>query len=111
MARIETVNRALAADRLLLLLLQENDEEDPAPEDLRRIGTVGIVRQMARVGGGTHPEKEVVSVRGPVVETSDRSVTGSAACPRVGGHPRECVHELKRATRMMIVTEELVLRW
>ena len=49
---IETVNRALAADRLLLLLLQENDADDPGPEDLRRTGTVGIVRQMARVGGG-----------------------------------------------------------
>ena len=32
---IETVNRALGADRLVLLLLQENDAEDPAPEDVR----------------------------------------------------------------------------
>ena len=49
---IETVNRALGADRLILLLLQENDEDDPGPEDLRRIGTVGVIRQMAKVGGG-----------------------------------------------------------
>jgi endopeptidase La len=48
---IETVNRALAGDRLLLLLLQDNEEDDPKPDDLRRIGTVGIIRQMARVGG------------------------------------------------------------
>ena len=32
---IETVNRALGADRLVLLLLQDNDEDDPGPEDLR----------------------------------------------------------------------------
>jgi endopeptidase La len=49
---VETVNRALAADRLILLLLQENDHDDPAPEDLHRVGTVGVIRQMAKVGGG-----------------------------------------------------------
>jgi endopeptidase La len=49
---IETVNRALAADRLIVLLLQENDEDDPGPQDLRRIGTVGVIRQMAKVGTG-----------------------------------------------------------
>ena len=49
---VETVNRALGADRLILLLLQENDEDDPGPEDLRRVGTVGVIRQMAKVGGG-----------------------------------------------------------
>jgi ATP-dependent Lon protease len=49
---IETVNRALGGDRLILLLLQENDSDDPGPDDLRRVGTVGIIRQMAKVGGG-----------------------------------------------------------
>jgi ATP-dependent Lon protease len=49
---IETVNRALGADRLILLLLQEHDEDDASPDDLRKIGTVGIIRQMAKVGGG-----------------------------------------------------------
>src|SRR5512132_2045473 len=49
---IETVNRALGADRLILLVLQENDEDDPAPEDLRRIGTVAVIRQMAKVVSG-----------------------------------------------------------
>ncbi len=49
---IETVNRALGSDRLVLLLLQENESDDPTPEDLRRIGTVGVIRQMARVGSG-----------------------------------------------------------
>jgi endopeptidase La len=49
---IETVNRALASDRLILLLLQDNDEDDPGPDDLRRVGTVGVIRQMAKVGTG-----------------------------------------------------------
>src|ERR1044072_4658958 len=49
---IETVNRALGADRLILLVLQDNDSEDPGPEDLRKIGTVGIIRQMAKAGMG-----------------------------------------------------------
>ena len=34
---IETVNRALGADRLVLLLLQDNDADDPTPQDVRRI--------------------------------------------------------------------------
>src|SRR4029450_6508295 len=49
---IETVNRALASDRLVLLLLQETEHDDPGPDDLRKIGTVGVIRQMAKVGGG-----------------------------------------------------------
>ncbi len=49
---IESVNRALATDRLVLLLLQDNEEEDPKSDDLRKVGTVGIIRQMAKVGGG-----------------------------------------------------------
>jgi endopeptidase La len=49
---IETVNRALSADRLILLVLQDNDSEDPGPEDLRKIGTVAIIRQMAKAGMG-----------------------------------------------------------
>src|SRR3954469_450945 len=49
---IETINRALGTDRLGLLVLQDNDEEEPTPEGLRKIGTVGIIRQMAKVGSG-----------------------------------------------------------
>src|SRR5689334_9317227 len=49
---IETVNRALGSDRLILLALQDNDSEDPGPEDLRKIGTVAIIRQMAKAGMG-----------------------------------------------------------
>ena len=48
---VESVNRALAADRLLLLVQQIGDVEDPNPESLRRVGTVAIVRQMAKTPG------------------------------------------------------------
>jgi ATP-dependent Lon protease len=49
---IETVNRALGSDRLILLVLQDNDKEDPGPEDVRKVGTVAIIRQMAKSGMG-----------------------------------------------------------
>jgi ATP-dependent Lon protease len=49
---IETVNRALGTDRLVLLLLQENDENDPGPDDVRRVGTVAVIRQMAKAATG-----------------------------------------------------------
>jgi ATP-dependent Lon protease len=47
-ASVEAVNKALAGDRLLLLLLQKGEDDEPKPEDMYEIGTIGIVRQMAR---------------------------------------------------------------
>jgi ATP-dependent Lon protease len=49
---IEAVNRALAGDRLLFLTLQNNDKEDPEGADLRMIGTIAAVRQMAKAPSG-----------------------------------------------------------
>ena len=72
---IETVNRALASDRMILLLLQENDEDDPGPDDVRRVGTVGIVRQMQKVGGGINIILEgVARVRADVVTRTGTSM-------------------------------------
>src|SRR4051812_10001333 len=52
---IEAVNRALASDRLLFLTLQTTDTDDPQPNDLKRIGTIAAIRQMAKVpNGGIH---------------------------------------------------------
>jgi ATP-dependent Lon protease len=54
-ASIESVNRALAGDRLLFLTLQTVDRDEPAPEELRRVGTIAAIRQMAKVPtGGVH---------------------------------------------------------
>jgi ATP-dependent Lon protease len=49
---IDAVQRALAGDRLLFLTLQVGDAETPTPSDLRQMGTVGVIRQMARGGRG-----------------------------------------------------------
>ena len=45
---VEAINRALAGDRMVLLLQQQNDVDDPGSDDLHRIGTVAVVRQMAK---------------------------------------------------------------
>ncbi len=45
---VDAVNRALAADRLLVLVMQVGDAEDPQPTQLRKVGTVAVIRQMAK---------------------------------------------------------------
>jgi endopeptidase La len=49
---VESVQRALQADRMLLLVMQEGDDEDPATDQLKRVGTVGVLRQMAKGQAG-----------------------------------------------------------
>ncbi len=72
---METVNRALGADRLVLLLLQENDVDDPGPEDVRTVGTVGVIRQMAKVGSGINIIVEgIARVRATLVTRSGTSM-------------------------------------
>ncbi|HVD91463.1 MAG TPA: LON peptidase substrate-binding domain-containing protein, partial [Vicinamibacterales bacterium] len=52
---IDAVNRALAGDRLVFLPLQSTDTDEPEPADLRTIGTISAIRQMAKVpNGGIH---------------------------------------------------------
>jgi endopeptidase La len=72
---VETVNRALGADRLILLLLQDTEEDDPGPADLRRVGTVGVIRQMAKVGSGINIIVEgIARVRADVVTRTGTSM-------------------------------------
>jgi len=96
---IETVNRALGSDRMVLLLLQHSDADDPGPEDVHRVGTVGIVRQMAKTPGGINiiiegiarVRADVVTRTGtsmraritPMPETADRSIEVEAHIRRV----------------------------
>src|SRR5882672_3363663 len=49
---IEAINRALAGDRMVLLLLQSGDRDEPLAEDLNRVGTVAVIRQMAKAPTG-----------------------------------------------------------
>ena len=48
---VESIDRALGRDRMLILLQQIGDAEDPGPDGLRTVGTVAIVRQMAKNPG------------------------------------------------------------
>ena len=70
---IESVNRALAGDRLLFLALQTR-EDDPEPDDLRRIGTVGAIRQMAKV-----PTAACTSSSRAVARRADADAAGKRA--------------------------------
>ena len=49
---VEAVNRALAGDRMVLLLLQKNDSDEPTADDVHHVGTVAIIRQMAKAQSG-----------------------------------------------------------
>src|SRR6187401_2126958 len=72
---IETVNRALGTERLLLLILQHSEADDPAPDDLHRVGTVGIVRQTAKASGGINIIVEgIARVRADVVTRAGTSM-------------------------------------
>jgi endopeptidase La len=72
---VESVNRALAGDRMLLLTLQQGESDDPGAEDVKRIGTVGIIRQMARNPVGLHIIVEGLSrVRAEVVSRTGLSM-------------------------------------
>jgi ATP-dependent Lon protease len=72
---IESVNRALGGDRMVLMLLQDNEVDDPSPDDLRRVGTVGIIRQMAKTAAGINVIMEgVARARATVVTRTGTSM-------------------------------------
>jgi len=48
---VESIDRALGRERMLFLLQQVGDADDPGPDGLRTIGTVAIIRQMAKHTG------------------------------------------------------------
>jgi ATP-dependent Lon protease len=49
---VEAINRSLAGDRMVLLLLQQGDDDDPSADALYRVGTVAVIRQMAKAPTG-----------------------------------------------------------
>src|SRR5581483_3954262 len=52
---VDAVNRALSGDRQLFLVLQNTDADVPDVSDLRTVGTIGAIRQMAKMpSGGIH---------------------------------------------------------
>ena len=72
---VESVNRALGGDRMLLLVLQEGDADDPTAEQMKRIGTVGVIRQMSRNPSGLHIIVEgIARVRADVITRTGLSM-------------------------------------
>jgi len=51
-ASVEAIHAALGTDRMILLVQQRDEAEDPGPEALHAVGTIGLVRQMARAASG-----------------------------------------------------------
>ena len=49
---VEAVNRALATDRTVLLLLQKSEADEPGADDVHRVGTVAVIRQMTKAPAG-----------------------------------------------------------
>jgi ATP-dependent Lon protease len=96
---VEAINRALAGDRMVLLLLQRGEADEPSPDDLHRVGTVAIIRQMAKAPTGMRVLVEGVAraraeflqndrgfIRAllkPLPETADRSIDIDARVRRL----------------------------
>ncbi|MBI4477324.1 MAG: endopeptidase La [Acidobacteria bacterium] len=88
---VESVNRALASDRMLLFVMQEGEETDPQPEHLKRVGTVGLIRQMAKGPAATHIIVEGVA-RARIEEASR---TGAVLKARIRAIPEQIERTLE----------------
>src|SRR4026207_268201 len=83
---VDAVNRAPAGARLLFLSLQHNDKDEPEPADLRTIGTIAAIRQMAKVpNGGVHVIVEglVRGKAGLITKSSNSLVARVSPLPEV----------------------------
>src|SRR5436190_23636230 len=77
---VDSVTRAVAGDRIDFLTLQGNDSEDPEPGDLRSVGTIGAIRQMARVPNGIHIIVEgLLRAKSDVVNKSGTALRATVA--------------------------------
>src|SRR5262245_3199771 len=89
---VESVNRALTGDRLLFLTLQTNEKDEPDPGDLRTIGTIGAIRQMAKAPtGGIHIVVEGLTR----AQANQVARTGSGLQARVAPLPDETAGSLE----------------
>src|SRR5690349_9094329 len=96
---VEAVNRALAGDRMVLLLMQQDESDEPTLDDLHRVGIVAIIRQMAKAPTGVRVLVEgVIRARAeylqrdggmlkalvkPMPESSDRTIEIEARVRRL----------------------------
>jgi ATP-dependent Lon protease len=90
-ASIEAVNRALASDRLIFLSLQTTDNEEPTANDLKPIGTIAAIRQMAKAPSGIH-----VIVEGTARARADLvTLTGLSLRATVSAQPEQAERSLE----------------
>ena len=88
---IESINRALASERMVFLTMQKTDSDDPQPSDLHEMGTVGVIRQMAKAPGGLH-----VIVEGLARASSDEvSRDGTRMTAKVTPRPEDVEQSLE----------------
>jgi ATP-dependent Lon protease len=96
---MDAVNRALAESRMVLLVLQSSDAETPGPDQVHQVGTVALIRQMARsingiqviVEGVQRARAESMSLTGesmtavirPLPEVTEKSVEIDAYVRRI----------------------------
>ena len=67
---VEAINRALSGDRMVLLLLQKGEDDNPSVDDLHRVGTVAVIRQMAKAPTGMRVLVEgIVRARAEFLQT------------------------------------------
>jgi ATP-dependent Lon protease len=75
---VDAVNRALAGERMLFLAVQSTTADDPQPSDLRAVGTIGVIRQMARTPVGIQVVIEGLQrARSGIVSRAGNAMTAS----------------------------------
>ena len=103
---MDAVNRALSGDRLVFLSLQASTVDDPGPADMRTIGTVGVIRQMARAQGGIQVIVEGLQrVKADTISRTEQSMTAgitplperSEASVEVDAYVRRLQEQVDRA--------------
>jgi ATP-dependent Lon protease len=100
---VEAVNRALTGERMVLLLLQEGENEEPGPEELNRIGTVGIIRQMAK---GTNGLRILVEgVARARAEFLNQSTDGPGITALIRPMPEQATRSLEVDARVRHIQE------
>jgi len=75
---VDSVHRSLSGDRLVLLLQQIGDVDDPGPDALQKIGTIAIIRQMAKTPAAIQVVVEGL-VRARVTELTRTDIVLQAA--------------------------------
>jgi ATP-dependent Lon protease len=100
---VEAVNRALAGDRMILLLLQKSDSDEPAPGDVHAVGTVAIIRQMAKAQAGMRVLVEgLARARAESIDTSQGYFTARiSAMPELSERTLEVDARVRRLQELV----------